>query len=649
MMRALAALWLGLALAVAGAAQAQTVHQYTNTTDSTANAISDILTPCSPASSRFTRTFTVATSYTVADVNIGVLMAHTYRSDLVMYLKAPNGTSVQIVNQVGANARNFNALLDDAGSSSVSNYTASDTVSSTTPVPAYAHTYQPSSSLTAFNGLAAAGTWTLEICDAVAADSGTFFQADLYVKEAPASYADISLAQSVSNASPVNGGTISYTLTASNAAGANLTASGITVRDLLPTGVTFSSYSGTGFNSATGVWTVGALAPGQSASLTINAVVTATTGTTVNNIAEVTAQSAVDLDSTPNNGATGEDDYAVGSFTVVGRAPGTPPTLSCSAGTSVLDWDTQSWAAGTLSGNLSVSGIGSVGVAISTPGALQNNATYGGQSPTRQNVMTGGLAVPQYSLLELVNQSNTTDAVTTTLTLPVAVSGAQFTIFDVDYAAGQFADKVTVTGSRNGTTVLPTLTNGISNYVTGNTAIGDSVSNDTQSFGNVVVTFASAIDKITISYNNDSATAPADPGQQGVAIHDITMCTPPSGLSVTKTSAIVSDPVNGTTDPKEIPGATVQYCILITNTGASAATSVVANDALASTKLTYVAGSMKSGTSCAGATTAEDDDNTGADESDPFGASVSGTTITATASSLAASASMALTFNATIN
>jgi len=38
-------------------------------------------------------------------------------------------------------------------------------------------------------------------------------------------------------------------------------------------------------------------------------------------------------------------------------------------------------------------------------------------------------------------------------------------------------------------------------------------------------------------------------------------------LTLVKTSSVVSDPVNGTTNPKAIPGAIVQYSILVSNTG----------------------------------------------------------------------------------
>jgi uncharacterized repeat protein (TIGR01451 family) len=51
-------------------------------------------------------------------------------------------------------------------------------------------------------------------------------------------------------------------------------------------------------------------------------------------------------------------------------------------------------------------------------------------------------------------------------------------------------------------------------------------------------------------------------------------------LSVLKTSSVVNDPFNGATNPKAIPGATVQYAITVTNTGAAAATGVAVNDPL---------------------------------------------------------------------
>lgn len=53
-------------------------------------------------------------------------------------------------------------------------------------------------------------------------------------------------------------------------------------------------------------------------------------------------------------------------------------------------------------------------------------------------------------------------------------------------------------------------------------------------------------------------------------------------LSVTKTSAVISDPVNGGTNPKAIPGAVIEYTITVSNgAGAATATNVVISDSLA--------------------------------------------------------------------
>ena len=48
-----------------------------------------------------------------------------------------------------------------------------------------------------------------------------------------------------------------------------------------------------------------------------------------------------------------------------------------------------------------------------------------------------------------------------------------------------------------------------------------------------------------------------------------------------KTSRIIDDPVNGTTNPKAIPGATIEYCIVVSNaSGAATGTNIDVNDEL---------------------------------------------------------------------
>lgn len=642
-LRAMLALFAALLLTPALHAQ---TYQFTNSTDSATNGISDTATPCT---NRFKRTFSVTQNFTVSDVKIGVLMAHTYRGDLLMYLVAPDGTRIQLTTGFGAAADNYNVLFDDSAAASISTYTANSTATATTAVPPYSASYRPSVALSGFAGKNSTGTWTLEICDQYAQDSGTFYQSDLYLTAAPTNYADLSLTKTMIGSAPVNGGAVTWRLSVTNAAGSPSTANSVEVTDYLPAGFTFISASGTGtFNSATGVWSVGTLTPGQTKTIDITGSISATAGATITNTAEVTASSIADIDSTPGNGIATEDDYASSSFVVAGtRAAGTPPTLSCPVGSTIFDWSTAtSWTAGSTSNSYALGSYGNIAFSLSNPGTWLNNAGLGGQSPNVQNVMNGGYA-GEYSLIELVDLPDQSARVTTTITLPTVMQGAQFRIHDVDYAAGQFADVVTVEGRYQGATVIPTLTNGISNYVIGNGAYGDAASDTAVGDGNVWVTFNSPIDQIIVYYG-DHALAPANPGQQAVSISNITFCNPSTTLTVSKVSSIVSDPQNGTTNPKAIPGAVMEYCITITNPGSAAATSIVASDNVPPT-VTFIPGSMRSGTSCAGATTVEDDNNTGTDESDPFGASYSAGTVIGVAANLAASSTFALKFQATVN
>lgn len=634
--------WLAFGLA-ANPAAAQTTSSYSNTTTGT---ISESATSCT---SPMVRSFTVAANAQVTDVNIGVQFTHTYRGDVRATLTSPSGTVVNLITNIGTSTDNLNVLFDDSAAASITTHTSNN--DSTATAPPYQRTFRPQGTLASFNGEGSAGTWQLTICDSLNGDSGAFTRSDLTLTTVPLSpYADLSLTKSVSNAAPASGTSIDYVLSVTNAGASTLTATGVTVQDTLPAGFIFTSASGFGsYNSTTGVWTVGSIPAGTTRTLTITGTVAASAGASVTNIAEISASSAFDPDSTPGNGAAGEDDSDSATFTVSGtRVAGTAPTLVCPVGTTVHDWDSVSWPAGTTSGSYALTAIGTMNFNITiSGGSFLSNATYGGQSPTRQNAVTGGLAPAQFSIFQIADFTSQAGAITSTIALPTAVPGVQFRVFDIDYAAGQFADRLTVTGSFNGAPVTPTLTNGVSNYVIGNSAYGDATSADGSANGNVVVTFAAPVDTIVITYGSHGL-APADPGQQGAAIHDLTFCRPTTNLTIAKTSSVVGDPVNGTTDPKAIPGATMRYCILVTNNGSGTATGINIADALPAST-TFVPGTLRSGTSCAGATTVEDDNANGADESDPFGASITGTTVAATTPTLLPANAMAVAFDVTIN
>ena len=113
-------------------------------------------------------------------------------------------------------------------------------------------------------------------------------------------------------------------------------------------------------------------------------------------------------------------------------------------------------------------------------------------------------------------------------------------------------------------------------------------------------------------------------------------------LTVNKLSKIVSDPLNGTTNPKMIPGAVVEYCITVANAASSAtATSVAISDPLP-TQTTYVASSVAlNGTVTAGVCNADG----GAGGTYNSGT----TTVAGTIPSVAAGQTRTLYFQVTIN
>ncbi|MFT7243800.1 MAG: putative repeat protein (TIGR01451 family) [Candidatus Azotimanducaceae bacterium] len=100
---------------------------------------------------------------------------------------------------------------------------------------------------------------------------------------------DLSMTKTVDNASPSEGASITYTLTATN--NSLNAATGVIVTDLLPSGLTFSSASPSSgsYNSGTGAWTIGALSASGVATMSLVATVNANTaGTTITNTASIT-------------------------------------------------------------------------------------------------------------------------------------------------------------------------------------------------------------------------------------------------------------------------------------------------------------------------------------------------------------------------
>ncbi|MDX2146237.1 MAG: S8 family serine peptidase [Planctomycetota bacterium] len=105
----------------------------------------------------------VSDSRQILDVNVRLNINHTYTQDLEISLISPGGTQVLLVNRRGGSGDNFTGtLLDDEATTLIS-----------TGAAPFTGSFRPDTPLSAFDGVSAAGFWTLLINDRAALNVGT--------------------------------------------------------------------------------------------------------------------------------------------------------------------------------------------------------------------------------------------------------------------------------------------------------------------------------------------------------------------------------------------------------------------------------------------------------------------------------------------
>jgi len=118
-------------------------------------------------------TITVPDSFTVADVNVDVMIDHTYIGDLVIEIEHL-GTTVTLWNHVCGGNNDMDVIFDDEG----------NTVECDSPTVG---NIIPAEALWVFDGMDSAGDWTITIRDEWAADVGALLLWSLHLdKPAPA-------------------------------------------------------------------------------------------------------------------------------------------------------------------------------------------------------------------------------------------------------------------------------------------------------------------------------------------------------------------------------------------------------------------------------------------------------------------------------
>jgi len=112
-----------------------------------------------------TTTSSIALSGTgrIRDIDVRLDVAHAYVGDLTATLTSPDGTTVQLFEDVGGAGTNFtDTVFDDEAATSV--------VAGAAP---FTGSYRPESPLSAFDGETVGGTWTLAVSDGATGDTGT--------------------------------------------------------------------------------------------------------------------------------------------------------------------------------------------------------------------------------------------------------------------------------------------------------------------------------------------------------------------------------------------------------------------------------------------------------------------------------------------
>jgi subtilisin-like proprotein convertase family protein len=123
--------------------------------------------PNSPATTSNIAVSGFGANQVITKVTVNLSLTHTFDSDLLITLIAPNGTSVVLSNQNGGNGHNYtNTTFDDAGTVPIGSPTAAAPFTSPP-------SYRPDQPLSTFNLGLPNGTWTLKIQDLAAQDTGT--------------------------------------------------------------------------------------------------------------------------------------------------------------------------------------------------------------------------------------------------------------------------------------------------------------------------------------------------------------------------------------------------------------------------------------------------------------------------------------------
>ncbi|MGB0383516.1 MAG: LamG-like jellyroll fold domain-containing protein [Ardenticatenaceae bacterium] len=119
-----------------------------------------------PTQNPLVRTFPVTDTFTVANVQLGLNIEHSYRNDIEVFLRAPSGDEILLIGKA-KNANNFDLLFSDSAFSNISRDDSDHNIAA----PYYENAGYAAAPLFLFNGQEANGVWELQICDRYPAEN----------------------------------------------------------------------------------------------------------------------------------------------------------------------------------------------------------------------------------------------------------------------------------------------------------------------------------------------------------------------------------------------------------------------------------------------------------------------------------------------
>lgn len=245
---------------------------------------------------------------------------------------------------------------------------------------------------------------------------------------------------------------------------------------------------------------------------------------------------------------------------------------------------------------------------------LSSTVVAGEQMPAITGLVTDGVAARNLVVGGIftgrtADVTANTRVVVTRLTFATPVRDVTFQANDIDFAAAQFRDWLHVNGINGASNYNPamltphgnnntggSLTNANSSLTFGPTttpfpvtirqALGTAASGNNANAGTVTASFAQPVTQVEIRYGNypDGGAT----GQQAFGIQGVSWCPMPV-VTMAKSSAPYSDPQNGTTNPKLIPGGDLTYTLTVSNSNSSPvdASTLVLTDPLPTTLTFY--------------------------------------------------------------